>query len=690
MQATLEKIVLNDCWVQFDNKFKKSAIIIYTPKLYANGAINSNNQNWNTDGNIFLKQIAFDQLVFNPATPVKLDLSLNYSNKQITILKGGFHTAGIHFESKGTIKLETPVACDLAISGDQIQIESLLNFIPAVYKTEVKNYSGSGVLQFNSTINGVWSNLESPSISAKFNIVNGHLENSENELSLTKINLNGAFTNGKLKKATTSQLSISDFSFKSKESSFTGSIDLTNFSNPKVIMSSSFSADLSEWKSLFKMNDSELLNGKISGNIHLSGPIQFDKQHDKYDYSGLTFQGDLLADNLSLKKENNPLDFANLAVDLTANNSQISFNVLKGTVMGIDIDWKATVNYSGNLLNKKLPDFDVDGRFNINRINKAQIDTLFARTADSTSTLKLTIHGPIHINEYTDETFTAKNISAELDYSDSRTIIKELSFDSWKGVIESDVIYLPKPGNSYSIQTKSTVTGIDITELFSTYKNFDQTFITDKNLKGRLTATFTTEMLFQNDTVVFSSIELLGHAKIIDGQLIHFEPLEKLAIYSEIEEFRTVRFSTLENDILIDKGIVHIPAMDMASNAFDISLFGEHSFDGDYEYHLKILLSDILRGKAKRTQNFNSNFGPLEDDGSGKTTIFLKAKGTGNETKISLDGKEMGLHLKSEMKDQKNELKKALNKEFGWFKKDSISNSKKPVKKEFEIEWDDQ
>ena len=64
--------------------------------------------------------------------------------------------------------------------------------------------------------------------------------------------------------------------------------------------------------------------------------------------------------------------------------------------------------------------------------------------------------------------------------------------------------------------------------------------------------------------------------------------------------------------------------MDVKSSAADLSVNGKHSFDNDYEYHVKMLLSEILSKKRKKNKSNVTEFGVVEDDGLGTTSICLK------------------------------------------------------------------
>ena len=117
--------------------------------------------------------------------------------------------------------------------------------------------------------------------------------------------------------------------------------------------------------------------------------------------------------------------------------------------------------------------------------------------------------------------------------------------------------------------------------------------------------------------------------------------------------------------------------MDITSSAISISASGTHTFENIIDYHLKLLLSDVLSRKAKKAKKENEEFGVIADDGLGKTNIFISMKGPINNPKIGYDGKGAQQKIKNDLVQEKQSLKKILNQEFGLFKRDSaVVNSK--------------
>jgi hypothetical protein len=166
-----------------------------------------------------------------------------------------------------------------------------------------------------------------------------------------------------------------------------------------------------------------------------------------------------------------------------------------------------------------------------------------------------------------------------------------------------------------------------------------------------------------------------------------------MATFIDVSELEDIKFSTLENDLLISNSRIQVPRMEINSSAFEIALSGEHLFSGDYEYHLQLYMSDLLFGKKRSKSEQKSEFGLVADDGSNRSKLYLVVSNKGNNFKVAIDKAALKTNIKLGGNEEKKELKKALNTEFGWFKNDSTLTKPKTTKEkktEFTIEWDEE
>ena len=190
------------------------------------------------------------------------------------------------------------------------------------------------------------------------------------------------------------------------------------------------------------------------------------------------------------------------------------------------------------------------------------------------------------------------------------------------------------------------------------------------------------------------SDELVGRLKrlvVRNGELTGFEPMQKLSRFIEVEELENVSFSTLTNQIFIRNQEVLIPRMDINSSAFEIAGSGVHGFDKNFEYKVKVSLSELLSGKAIKPDRQAEQFGAIEDDGLGRMFLYLIINGSAEGIDIKYDRRGTIMHIRDQLQEEKSEVREILNEEFGLFKKDTTLFREDPNKdqKGFGIEWEE-
>ena len=176
-----------------------------------------------------------------------------------------------------------------------------------------------------------------------------------------------------------------------------------------------------------------------------------------------------------------------------------------------------------------------------------------------------------------------------------------------------------------------------------------------KHLKGKIDSEIYLRNEWDNsfnpiDNRLYSFIDV----KIVNGELLDFEPLMMMSDYISVEELKRIKFSTLENQIEIKNNIIEIPFMEIYSTAIDIAGSGTHSFDNVMDYEFKILLNEILGNKFRRKNKKRlSEFGVVQDDGIKGMTMFLKMQGTVDDPQISYNTLRLRESLSDGLKKRK-------------------------------------
>jgi len=259
------------------------------------------------------------------------------------------------------------------------------------------------------------------------------------------------------------------------------------------------------------------------------------------------------------------------------------------------------------------------------------------------------------------------------------------------GIISGNGFIVQNINKSLIARGSFNVVKIDANKAFTTFHNFGQNFLKAENLAGTLSGSLS--LLLPLDSMLHPQIKSLtaeGKYILVKGGLINFDPVKQLSSFIELSELETISFEQLENDFFIRNNVLYIPQMDVKSSAVDLTVNGKHSFENNYEYHVKMLLSQILSKKRKNNKNNTSEFGVVEDDGLGRTSLLLKIENKGEAVKVSYDIKAASSGIKNNIKKERQSLKTILNEEYGWYKKDSsVTRIPAAKKSRFRISWDE-
>jgi len=625
----------------------------------------------------------------------KLDLILQSSKSGIMFRKGTIHIDNYDFGLEGFVSSDNIL--DLNLSGHNIDVSKIRKYLPEKYQKLVTEYDPSGTIIINSKIKGHLSRTSNPHIEINWQLKNGRIAYRKSDLILKDLSFGGHFSNGSKNRFGTCSVSITDFKAKLGSSQYTGSLTLRDFNHPLIDLSLKgrvFPGELKEFFNLQSISEAEgsadvdfkLINRLWSGmKISLNDIINL-KPEGSVTFNSFTigFQ----SNKILFSKVNGNLVFSNsiqaknLAFSYKRQNIKIDgeFKNLPEWLSGRPVKMTATAAVS---FNRFIPEaFFSDSRVSDKSAPKQKA---FSLPGD----LFLDINFRIDSLSY--KTFSSAKITGTLNYKPRILTFKTLKMQALNGFISGNGFIVQNTNNSIFTKGSFNVTNIDVNKAFTTFHNFGQSFLKAENIKGTLTGSLS--LLIPMDSTLKFHINTLaaeGKYHLVNGALINFDPVKQLSSFIELSELENISFEQLDNDFFIRNNFLYIPQMVVNSSAADLSVNGKHSFDNDYEYHVKILLSEILSKKRKKNKSNVTEFGVVEDDGLGRTSLLLKIIGKGDEAKVGYDMKAAGTEVKNNIKKERQTLKTILNQEYGWYKNDSAVNQKPAEKKtRFRITWDD-
>ena len=284
----------------------------------------------------------------------------------------------------------------------------------------------------------------------------------------------------------------------------------------------------------------------------------------------------------------------------------------------------------------------------------------------------LDINVSVNVQHLTFSKFVADNIKGIMLLRNQKVALKDLSLNVTDGEVKLNA-FADASEENIKVSGDCELNKLNVQKLFTQLNNFGQTTIQDANLKGYVTTRI--DFIGSWDkklNVDLGSINVTSSILIERGELIGFKPLESLAKYIDVNELKHIKFSTMQSAVEIRNKVITIPKTSIKSNAINLELWGKHGFDNIIDYHIQLLLSEILAKKPRANKDFDEELSLVENDPENRRSVFIVMTGPIDNPIIKYDRKGAKEKIKQDIKQEKQNLKQLLKEEFGFFKKDSI------------------
>jgi len=643
-----------------------------------------------------INYIKNDSITFvkNKNIHAAVDLKVDNGMQSYKINKAKLKVEDINFEVYGSVLIANNAPLlNLGFKGKDMDIKSVLSLIPAKYKGHINDYESDGEFYLNATVNGSFTNNQTPEVTADFGTKNAEITQVKDNITFHKVNLKGHYTNGNKANKEASSLTLKNVSALFNDKTIEGNLSLINLNNPSFDGKIKADISLEELQRFMKIDTIENITGEMKIDASFSGE---GKSVSSGKYLNISTSGTLMISDMNLKLKNAESPVTKVNGDFNFDNNDLEINNLTGNIAKSDFDLKGYFRNAINYLFKDNQDITIEATLNSKNINLNEIlSNKGSSGASSKYKLQFSDHINVNLNSeiahLSFRQFDATNIKGQIRIKDNKLFADPITLNTMDGSITTSGMADGTDSTKLLVTCYSEMEKINITKLFYEFENFGESAITDKNLKGIATAkvNFAAELspeLKINLDKLYAAVDM----SLDNGELNNVESLKKLSRYIELSELEHIKFATLKNQIEIKNQVVNIPKMEVKSSAINIIASGTHKFNNDINYKIKLSLNELLAKKAKKAKKENDEFGEVADDGLGRTNIFLLMTGNLDNPVIKYDSKSAVQNVKQDLKVEKQTLKTILKDEFGLFKKDSTLNKKAPKEEtKFNIKWDE-
>lgn len=688
----LQHIFLKDIRISYIDQKNKQDYNLTAEKTDLSGKFSNDAFTLTTTGNLFVKKLVVKNVNYlsDKSVEIKSGLSVNTLTNVYRLENSIVKIADMELNIDGVIQAPAKsIIFDLDIKSNQADMASFISLLPPTVASNLKDFKSKGKFIFHATIKGESSDKKIPAINVDFSVLDGSLSPKGKDVQLTGINFLGSYKN--ISPTGKSLLVIPSLKAELSGHLIKGDLRIDDLENAFLTLHASTQLDLAQVKPFLNADTLETLSGNLALNIAYSGKLIQLKNVSKDNLYEVKASGNIDISHLNFKLKNNPLQFIDLSGNFYLNNEDLEVRDLSGKISSTDFRLVGLFkNFIPFLL---VHDQSGDFQANFNSTN-VLLDELLVNKATTTTndTTYIMKFNPrllcdlnVSVGNMKFRKFKATNVNGKIHLEHQIISGRNLTFQAMDGGVTMDATINASRRDSILMTCAAHFTKLDINRLFIELENFDQQTLTDKNVNGRISSDVQFSSSLSKDlTINPAKVRASCDISIENGELINFAPIQAMAKYIKVSDLNHIRFSTMKNKIDIANRKIYIPTMEINSNAINISANGTHDFDNIVDYHIKLLLSDVLGKKARSSQ---SEFGEIQDDGLGRTMLLLSMKGPVDNPKFSYDRKAVVDKIKTEITQESKNLKAMLKEEFGLFKKDTVITSKPKKKEEMQIDW---
>lgn len=678
--ADFKKVYLKNVNLLIENKSSDFILQTHLNTGLATGNFKNKTFELKTEADLFAEVIRHENISYIKQKPILLNgvISVDLRNEIYAFNDLKIQLANLNIKAKGKIEKRNETFLDLNFTSTKANAAALLSILPSNWVApQILNYRYHGNINFDTHIYGIASSKQSPTIEINFGTDKTDIIPDNENYALKNVALKGFYSNRKSGK-NISVLSLKNILANIEGKQIKGEVYLENLKNPYFNIQLDADVSLASLSRYLPADFTEEQQGSISLHGKING--QADK---KETYRS---NGTLTLNNLKFKLKKRNITVNSISGKIYFNNADVKVESLKILAGQSDVIINANILNFYNYIFRDNQIITINGIIESHFLDAGELlaGNQSSDTSDFDLPAYLNLNASLSADEVKFRKFNAKNLTGNIALQDKILNTKQLSFNAMEGHITLDGIINTNFKDEVHISSDAKIESINIEKLFYETGNFGQQLLTDKNIRGMLTAsvqlaTYWTKQLDVKPSRTIASADLT----INNGALIDFKPMLKLSRFVKGSDLQNVRFSKLQNTIRINEQKIFIPTMDIRSTAMNMTISGTHSFDNFVDYKIQMKLSQLL---GKKVRQLNTEFGTIEDDGSGGLNLFLTMKGPLDNPKFSYDRKGVEKKITESVKTGKDDFLKILKEEITG--KKTTPEPPPQKKKELEIDYD--
>ncbi|MGK0366141.1 MAG: hypothetical protein ACI85O_003214 [Saprospiraceae bacterium] len=575
---------------------------------------------------------------------------------------------------------------DILLTSDDASLESVIQLMPEEYLDYFSDFSSRGDFDFELWIQGDYSDKEKPGIEAKFGLKNGEIRSKKLHDPLRDVSFEAKFTNGQYRNNKTTVFELNEFKGLFARKLVTMDFMIFNFDEPQIDFNLNGTLPL---ESIYGLIDSPMITGG-SGEIRVRDLKIDGKLADMQSMSGIKkvkATGSAIFEDAALIIKKNIVSVEEGTVKLDGNTFILEEVQLTGAGSAVQLDgtfFNLLPVLFSDRRNTKKAELEFDAKLKAAKLDIGKIialteaeaipssyvnedkrlavnDSLQAKGVQQRERFTNLLKGKFEANigEFIYDKIEGEGFLGRLEFDNNQMNIKGRT-NAMEGILDLDgvIFFVNKP----YLKAKLICNNVNLKEFFRQTGSFGQDVLTDENLDGKINSKIVIQAYFdQENNFQYDKLRVLAGIGIEDGYLKDFKMLESFSDFVKIEDLRDIKFTDLKSWLEIRNGKIFMPATFIQSNALNLELSGEYTFENDLDFNVKVNAGQILINSFKK---HNKKLKPQASKKDGFFNLYYKVYGNVEKVDYEMNKREVKQDL-ARSQHRRSEIRVALRKEFG-------------------------
>ena len=667
----IESLTLKNIRLWYRDKQAGIAVTTRIKELVFTGAFRTDQYTLQTKGELFLENIRSRETTYIKNQTLTCDLALDVNKDKYTFSKASLHISDLALDLGGHfIYGDSLTHLETTFNAPHLDVVQVISLLPENYRKYTNDYESSGTFFLKGNLQ--YQPSQGFSVMSDFGVSDGSITYKARSGTADHINLNGKFE----WRNNRSVVEIKHYTFALSGDKVQGSFILSDFNDPYLRLTTKANVNLENVFNLSPIDTITLLKGRIDLATEIEGRLNDLQKQTFSDKVRLQMHANINQLQLQFKNDDKVTAVEQCELLVAGRSAEVKDMVLKRGASDVKVSGRlpGLFNY---LTDSKAP-LVIEGRLLSNHISLE--DFMFASSSGSTSTddspliaegIDFTLQA--EINDLTYAQFAATNIRGLMEVRNRKAMVSDMHLQTMNGVAEIDAL-ADNSKDKLVVTLQSKLENIELSELYRQMNNFGQATLTDKNISGLTTATVVMTGIWNNNLEVdLKSIKSVIDLQVDRGRLKDFSPLMSLSKFVDIKALQDISFATLWSQISIENEIIYIPRTSINNSALNIEFNGQHKFNYDIDYHIRLFLSEYFAKKMKK----EDEFGPVENDPDNRRSAFILMTGNMDNPVIKYDLKGMKQKIKEDLKKEGTTIRNIIRQERGLLDMDTVKSGKK-------------